>query len=103
MHSILGAVEVEKVQAWPLSSLIADSFGKGRTMLVGETGHAFPPIGAQGLNLGLRDIMQADRARSGMREDRRTLRKPSRCPSTGNAAPMSPAAQPGSICSTVRC
>jgi len=60
MRSILGAVEVEgTVQAWPLSSLIADSFGKGRTMLVGETGHAFPPIGAQGLNLGLRDIMQA--------------------------------------------
>ncbi|MCY0094927.1 UbiH/UbiF family hydroxylase [Hoeflea ulvae] len=60
MHSILGAVDVEgEVQAWPLSSLIADRFGAGRTMLVGETGHAFPPIGAQGLNLGLRDIMQA--------------------------------------------
>lgn len=60
MRSILGKVEVDgAVQAWPLSSLIADSFGKGRTMLVGETGHAFPPIGAQGLNLGLRDIMQA--------------------------------------------
>lgn len=60
MRSILGAVEVDgAVQAWPLSSLIAESFGKGRTMLVGETGHAFPPIGAQGLNLGLRDIMQA--------------------------------------------
>ena len=60
MRSILGAVEVEgKIQAWPLSSLIADSFGTGRTMLVGETGHAFPPIGAQGLNLGLRDIVQA--------------------------------------------
>ena len=63
MNSILGAVEVEgDIQAWPLSSLIADSFGAGRTMLVGETGHAFPPIGAQGLNLGLRDIMQAIRA-----------------------------------------
>ena len=60
MRSILGAVEVDGVvQAWPLSSLIAESFGTGRTMLVGETGHAFPPIGAQGLNLGLRDIMQA--------------------------------------------
>ncbi|PHR24858.1 MAG: 2-octaprenyl-6-methoxyphenyl hydroxylase [Hoeflea sp.] len=60
MRSILGAVQVEgDVQAWPLSSLIAESFGNGRTMLVGETGHAFPPIGAQGLNLGLRDIMQA--------------------------------------------
>ena len=63
MRSILGAVQVEgDVQAWPLSSLIAESFGKGRTMLVGETGHAFPPIGAQGLNLGLRDIMQAIQA-----------------------------------------
>lgn len=60
MQSILGAVEVEnEPQAWPLSSLIATSFGAGRTMLVGETGHAFPPIGAQGLNLGLRDIRQA--------------------------------------------
>lgn len=60
MQSILGAVEVEnEPQAWPLSSLIATRFGAGRTMLVGETGHAFPPIGAQGLNLGLRDIRQA--------------------------------------------
>lgn len=60
MHSILGAVEVEgNVQAWPLSGLIAASFGKDRTLLVGEAGHAFPPIGAQGLNLGLRDIVQA--------------------------------------------
>ncbi|MDP2732523.1 MAG: UbiH/UbiF family hydroxylase, partial [Hoeflea sp.] len=60
MRSILGAVEIEgEVQAWPLSGLIAERFGAGRTMLVGETGHAFPPIGAQGLNLGLRDIMQA--------------------------------------------
>ncbi|MBC7284820.1 UbiH/UbiF family hydroxylase [Hoeflea sp.] len=60
MSSILGKVEIEsEVQAWPLSSLIACSLGTGRTMLVGETGHGFPPIGAQGLNLGLRDIMQA--------------------------------------------
>lgn len=60
MSSILGAVDVDgPLQAWPLSSLIAERFGKGRTLLVGETGHAFPPIGAQGLNLGLRDIMQA--------------------------------------------
>lgn len=60
MRSTLGKIEVENdPQAWPLSSLIADHFGIGRTMLVGEAGHAFPPIGAQGLNLGLRDIIQA--------------------------------------------
>jgi hypothetical protein len=43
MRSILGAVEVEgKVQAWPLSSLIADSFGKGRTMLGRRNGPCLP-------------------------------------------------------------
>jgi 2-octaprenyl-6-methoxyphenol hydroxylase len=35
----------------------ADRFGKDRFALVGEAAHAFPPIGAQGLNLSLRDIM----------------------------------------------
>jgi 2-octaprenyl-6-methoxyphenol hydroxylase len=30
--------------------------GKGRLALVGETCHVFPPIGAQGLNLSLRDV-----------------------------------------------
>lgn len=63
MRSILGKIEIESaLQSWPLSSLIAHGFGAGRTMLVGETGHAFPPIGAQGLNLGLRDITQAIRS-----------------------------------------
>lgn len=60
MASILGAVSVDSpLQSYPMSGQIAHAFGAGRTMLVGETGHAFPPIGAQGLNLGLRDIIQA--------------------------------------------
>ncbi|PWW04105.1 2-octaprenyl-3-methyl-6-methoxy-1,4-benzoquinol hydroxylase [Hoeflea marina] len=60
MASILGAVTVDSpLQSYPMSGQIARAFGSGRTMLVGETGHAFPPIGAQGLNLGLRDITQA--------------------------------------------
>lgn len=58
MQSILGKVEVEAgAQSWPLSSLMAKRFGKGRIALVGEAAHAFPPIGAQGLNLSLRDVM----------------------------------------------
>lgn len=58
MQSMLGAVEVEEpVQSWPLSSMTATRFGKGRAALVGEAGHGFPPIGAQGLNLSLRDII----------------------------------------------
>lgn len=57
MQSMLGQVTVEDgVQAWPLSGMTATRFGKGRAAFVGEAGHAFPPIGAQGLNLSLRDI-----------------------------------------------
>lgn len=58
MQSMLGKVTIEGTpQAWPLSSLMADRFGKGRLALIGEAAHAFPPIGAQGLNLSLRDII----------------------------------------------
>lgn len=39
-----------------LSTLTVDVAGKDGVVLVGEAAHAFPPIGAQGLNLGLRDI-----------------------------------------------
>ncbi|MBV2183733.1 MAG: UbiH/UbiF family hydroxylase [Rhizobium sp.] len=57
MQSMLGKVSVEDgVQAWPLSGMTADRYGKGRAAFIGEAGHAFPPIGAQGLNLSLRDI-----------------------------------------------
>jgi 2-octaprenyl-6-methoxyphenol hydroxylase len=58
MQSMLGKVTVEgQPQTWPLSGLMADRFGKGRVALIGEAAHAFPPIGAQGLNLSLRDII----------------------------------------------
>ncbi|MBB2750930.1 UNVERIFIED_ORG: 2-octaprenyl-6-methoxyphenol hydroxylase [Rhizobium aethiopicum] len=58
MHSMLGKVAVEDgVQLWPLSGMMAHRFGKGRIALIGEAAHVFPPIGAQGLNLSLRDIM----------------------------------------------
>lgn len=57
MQSLLGKVTVEDgVQAWPLSGMTANHYGRGRTAFIGEAGHAFPPIGAQGLNLSLRDI-----------------------------------------------
>jgi 2-octaprenyl-6-methoxyphenol hydroxylase len=58
MHSLLGNVTVEEgVQVWPLSGMTAHRFGKGRAALIGEAAHVFPPIGAQGFNLSLRDIM----------------------------------------------
>ncbi|NLR96024.1 UbiH/UbiF family hydroxylase [Rhizobium sp. P38BS-XIX] len=58
MQSMLGRVTIEdNVQVWPLSGMTAHHFGKGRAALIGEAAHVFPPIGAQGLNLSLRDIL----------------------------------------------
>ncbi|KQX42845.1 hypothetical protein ASD04_02485 [Devosia sp. Root436] len=55
---------------FPLSTLGVDSAGADGVVLVGEAAHAFPPIGAQGLNLGLRDV--ADLAASLAAIDRTT-------------------------------
>jgi 2-octaprenyl-6-methoxyphenol hydroxylase len=41
--------------AFPVAGLTAKSMAGHRTALVGEAAHILPPIGAQGLNLGLRD------------------------------------------------
>lgn len=42
-------------RSFPLIALIARQMGRHRIALVGESAHAMPPIGAQGLNLGLAD------------------------------------------------
>ena len=55
-HSILGKVAVEPGRGlFPLTVATARPFAKDRIALVGEAAHVIPPIGAQGLNLGLRD------------------------------------------------
>jgi 2-octaprenyl-6-methoxyphenol hydroxylase len=57
-HSILGKVEVEPGHgAFPLMVATAERAAAHRIALVGEAAHVFPPIGAQGLNLGLRDAV----------------------------------------------
>lgn len=56
LQGLLGPVgEIGPRAVFPLSGLTADTFGRSRVALVGEAGHVIPPIGAQGLNLGLRD------------------------------------------------
>lgn len=61
-HSILGRMTVEPGRnLFPLAIERPKSFGRDRIALVGEAAHVVPPIGAQGLNLGLRDA--ADIAR----------------------------------------
>jgi len=55
-HSILGKIELEPGRGiFPLYVSTARRFADRRIALVGEAAHVVPPIGAQGLNLGLRD------------------------------------------------
>jgi 2-octaprenyl-6-methoxyphenol hydroxylase len=57
-HSILGKMRIEPGRgAFPLSIATASRFAANRVALVGEAAHLFPPIGAQGLNLGVRDAV----------------------------------------------
>ncbi len=48
-----------------LSTLSVDEAGHDGVVLAGEAAHAFPPIGAQGLNLGLRDVADLSAALAG--------------------------------------
>jgi 2-octaprenyl-6-methoxyphenol hydroxylase len=55
-HSILGRVTVEPGRhVFPLGIEQPGQFARHRIALVGEAAHVLPPIGAQGLNMGLRD------------------------------------------------
>jgi 2-octaprenyl-6-methoxyphenol hydroxylase len=55
-HSILGKIEIEPGRGlFPLENAGANRFGTHRVALIGEAAHVLAPMGAQGLNLGLRD------------------------------------------------
>jgi 2-octaprenyl-6-methoxyphenol hydroxylase len=55
-HSILGRIEVEPGRhLFPLAIEQPKQIASNRIALVGESAHVVPPIGAQGLNMGLRD------------------------------------------------
>ncbi|MEQ1954391.1 UbiH/UbiF family hydroxylase [Mesorhizobium sp. CN2-181] len=70
MQSMLGKVTVDAAcQIYPLSASLPAAFAKNRIALVGEAAHMFPPIGAQGLNLGIRDVQQLVEIASNNRTD----------------------------------
>ncbi|MEH3116191.1 MAG: FAD-dependent monooxygenase [Methylorubrum populi] len=55
-RSMLGAMRIDGPRGLvPMRGLSVASPVAGRLALIGEAAHVFPPIGAQGLNLGLRD------------------------------------------------
>lgn len=59
-HGNLGAIsDCAPCQRFPMRGLIAKSFAKSRVYLIGEAAHVVPPIGAQGLNMSLRDAALA--------------------------------------------
>jgi 2-octaprenyl-6-methoxyphenol hydroxylase len=56
LKGLLGTVNALGPRAaYPIAGLAARRMGQRRIALVGEAAHVIPPIGAQGLNLGLRD------------------------------------------------
>src|SRR4030088_954245 len=66
--SILGRLRVELGRhLFPLAIEHPSDFARGRVALIGEAAHVIPPIGAQGLNMGLRDAADiADIVRDAM-------------------------------------
>src|SRR6185437_5786342 len=76
-HSLLGAMQVEPGRGFfPLAVETADVMARGRIALIGEAAHVVPPIGAQGLNLGLRDAAAIAELAAEARRDNRDPGEP---------------------------
>ena len=59
-HGELGLVSnLGPRKSFPMKGLTARQFAKDRLILIGEAAHVVPPIGAQGLNMSLRDAALA--------------------------------------------
>jgi 2-octaprenyl-6-methoxyphenol hydroxylase len=54
---------------FPIESILARNFAQRRVVLVGDAGHVLPPIGAQGLNLGIRDAVAVSELIAEVRRD----------------------------------
>lgn len=60
LHGQLGVIsDVRARKAFPMEGLNALTYAKSRVLLGGEAAHVVPPIGAQGLNMSLRDAATA--------------------------------------------
>ena len=59
-HGVLGLIStLGPRKSFPMKGLTARQFARERIILVGEAAHVVPPIGAQGLNMSLRDAALA--------------------------------------------
>ncbi|VAV90893.1 2-polyprenyl-6-methoxyphenol hydroxylase [hydrothermal vent metagenome] len=56
LHGELGLISnVTNRKSFPMQGLNAMTYASNRVILIGEAAHVVPPIGAQGLNMSLRD------------------------------------------------
>lgn len=68
-HGLLGSVTLDTARSlWPMAGLAVRRYADRRVALIGEAAHAFPPIGAQGFNLGFRDILALADSVAGARD-----------------------------------
>lgn len=59
-HGSLGRVDaLGPRKSFAMRGLAAQDFARSRILLIGEAAHVVPPIGAQGLNMSLRDAAHA--------------------------------------------
>ncbi len=73
-HGDLGRIgDIGPRQSFPMAGARAETFARDRVMLIGETAHVVPPIGAQGLNMSLRDAADAVALMAAARENNEDL------------------------------
>jgi 2-octaprenyl-6-methoxyphenol hydroxylase len=59
LRDFLGEITINSdISQLPSEVIVVKKLAKNRTILVGESAHVIPPLGAQGLNLGIRDIKE---------------------------------------------
>ena len=67
---LLGPLELASRRTiWPIIAQDAERLSSQRLALVAEAAHVVPPIGAQGLNMSLKDLRHPARSRPGRRPD----------------------------------